>query len=1619
MAVGTYVFRTVYTSTNGYAASTDEQTYYVRYAPTIALTAQTATYDGKAHYLDFGNVTASGMSGALNTSAAATVSCYYKDASGNVTTPVDAGTYTVYAHLIETAQYASADATGTLVIEPKTLTVTDFIIQAKTYDGTTSVNIMTADTDALEGDSVLVGGTAVLDSAAAGTRTVAFTPAIIGGDDAGNYKLAVNYTVVDNAVMVARNQLSGAMTADGLITLYKADGIRMLVGTGAAQYSVTYYHHDGNNVKAATDLTKDGKYTVVVQPNDKANYKGGLSTTMTVTGGIKAYAPVTCSIPVSFAIGNTMQIWNGDSRTVTVTPSISGFTGYTVVYANADTTKVGIYGVTVTVTGDGYSGSAVGRMQVLQGVQTNKASISVADKVFDGAAISPVITNTPSTNYYVAYTGGSIQGVSYTMPRDAGTYVATLFVESTDSVAAYIASDSFTISRKTINLAADDKTMEHYATNPVWTFSTTGLASGDSSLDFIKQPDMTLTLNPSNNNSDEEGTYIIEISGAYSRNYSFTYTSGVFSVINDDPNVQMTIIGFPEGDMRYGDSIRLYTYGTKGIMASNGTTVGYSDSSVISYTVVSGHAQITGDILTITGTGQIVLKVTRGEGQNTVYSTVTFTALTKTVTFAPTFGTNTYDGTTGYNATGAVVYGAVSGGQAIAFGNLTKVTADKINAGSHVMTVSVSNAYYSGTGVGLMVISAKDATVTAASNTTTYGTALAVGATAAGMSASPAGYKKTVASSDVGSYETFAAGLHYNKNYHVAYVTGLQAITAKSFTITAGSLTGTEYGISTTAGITAASFANTGERVYGAGNQVMDYTAAAFITGDSLADINMGGDGIIVSYDKVKTSDANRTSLNHSTAIAGRSADYAITLGTLDAVNYTLTKNNGKQNIYQRDVTVTAKSGAVVTKPYDGTAATTVPTSKYQINNLANNDVIGLTYTAAFGSSTHFDQAVDAVTLTLAGLYGDKILNYHLQTASFTMAGRILPVTTEEPTAIGTGTATLNGMLLYATNTTEVGFYIGESGWTTGQMIKVTKDGVTNSFSQLLDSVFTKLALTAGKEYKYYSYAAYYSVASGSKEYTGETVIFSTKSIGGRLMVNVTTGVSDKTVLISIQEGNYVLGTASVTALSNGSISYAEFTGIKDGVFNVVASSGNWSETSSITIKNGASIDLAFVVPANTGAGSTNSRVTIESGAVNAAVDGLDSQFDNGDRTEVAGGSSVSIDLTVGASSFATVDGHVAGKIDIGISKTTTTSGGDITQVPLTTLAQIIEIAIPLTPKQILDRIPIIIYREHDGGAATAMTKLSARQVSPYASEGYYVDYSTGYVFIYSNEFSSFYIAEAPVIVSAPVSGGGGGVPMTAFEITVAPGEGGSIAPQTSTVTSGASITFTITPDDGNIIADVLVDGVSIGAVSTYDFNGVNAAHTITAVFASGWVNPFVDVHKSDWFYGAVEFVARRGLMNGTSATTFEPGSPTTRAMIVTMLHRLEGKPSVTKASGFSDVAAGTWYADAVAWAAANGIVKGYDADTFGPDDNMTREQMVAVLNRYARYKGYDMDVIPNLSSFADVADISGYALKGMEWAVAKELIIGTDDNKLDPEGVVTRAQSAILFMRFVVKIAK
>ena len=294
-----------------------------------------------------------------------------------------------------------------------------------------------------------------------------------------------------------------------------------------------------------------------------------------------------------------------------------------------------------------------------------------------------------------------------------------------------------------------------------------------------------------------------------------------------------------------------------------------------------------------------------------------------------------------------------------------------------------------------------------------------------------------------------------------------------------------------------------------------------------------------------------------------------------------------------------------------------------------------------------------------------------------------------------------------------------------------------------------------------------------------------------------------------------------------------------------------------------------------------------------------------------------------------------------------------------------------------------------------------------------------------SSRVSSPYKVTKDVILTAEwdYNGSSSSSGSTRYTVSVEDTDNGSVEVSPTRASKGSTVTVTVKPDEGYELDELTVtdkNGESVKLTDKgdgkYTFKMPASKVTVEAVFTAAKVEglPFTDVTSGDWFYDAVAYVYDKGMMEGTTDTTFAPAMNLTRSMIAQVLYNLEERPEAPGAAGFPDVAADAWYADAVNWAAARGIVKGYDTGAFGPEDSVTREQLAAILYRYAQAKGYDTTQGGMaVREFSDSASISDWAQEAMAWAVNAQVLSGKGNGVLDPQGTATRAEVAQMLMNF------
>ena len=254
---------------------------------------------------------------------------------------------------------------------------------------------------------------------------------------------------------------------------------------------------------------------------------------------------------------------------------------------------------------------------------------------------------------------------------------------------------------------------------------------------------------------------------------------------------------------------------------------------------------------------------------------------------------------------------------------------------------------------------------------------------------------------------------------------------------------------------------------------------------------------------------------------------------------------------------------------------------------------------------------------------------------------------------------------------------------------------------------------------------------------------------------------------------------------------------------------------------------------------------------------------------------------------------------------------------------------------------------------------------------------------------------------------------------------GGNVSVRPTSASVGTRVAITVDSDSGYELDRIVVlneGGTELALTqrneNTYTFIMPDGRVSIDAHFVRvempSTSNVFYDVAQGAWYYDAVQYVTQRGLMTGVSDRQFAPNAILSRAQAVQILYALAGGPTVSASNDFVDVNRGDWYADAVSWATANGVVSGMGKEMFGPNAPLTREQLALILYHYAQVAGY----APHqggmaIQEFSDSASISGWALEAVQWAVNAGLISGTGDGMLDPDGAATRAQVAQIFMNF------
>lgn len=521
------------------------------------------------------------------------------------------------------------------------------------------------------------------------------------------------------------------------------------------------------------------------------------------------------------------------------------------------------------------------------------------------------------------------------------------------------------------------------------------------------------------------------------------------------------------------------------------------------------------------------------------------------------------------------------------------------------------------------------------------------------------------------------------------------------------------------------------------------------------------------------------------------------------------------------------------------------------------------------------------------------------------------------------------------------------------------------------------------------------------------------QSVGGK--VQDKGGAPVEGAAVSIWQGSNKLD-EDVTG-SNGAYSFPD---LAPGSYNVSVSTGEKTVTTVVMVdENGQVTGGNIVLPE----GNISTRVDVTPGSPDIVVGGLDGAFTDADKETAASGGSVEIavkveqkpesGLTPGEAEQLEdkADGELGLFVDISLDKTTTPSGGSAYVENGVSSEGLLTIIVPL-PTELKYKDIYTVVRT-DGATGEALSS----EPDELSGEYYELTEDGSGLILHVKESGVYAVGGRDYQIVIPT-----------YPPVKTESENGSFAVSPDRPFSGQTVTITPKPDEGYTVDKVTVTDASGKAVEvspngdgTYSFTQPSGAVIITVTFkvltdvsecprdASCPMSGYTDLNMGEWYHDGIHYCLDEGLMDGVDAGMFAPNATTSRAMIVTILWRLQGSPEVEATETFTDVSPDAWYAKAIAWAVAEGVADGYGEGLFGPNDAITREQLAAMLWRYAARPESE----GGLSAFADGAEVSVWAQQAMSWAVSLGLINGVDSDRLDPKGQATRAQTATILMRF------
>lgn len=1540
-----------------------------------------------------------------------------------------------------------------------------------TYDGTEKTVPVTA---AVDGEAYTNYTVAYQkDGSAAETVNAGEYDVVITLGDTTNYE---TYYTPKTLKIVKASQ--SAITITGLIGTIDYGAVFALSAAGGnGDGAVTWASSNPGiaeiDVSTGVVTIKGTGEAVTITATKAESENFGSEQTATVT-----FTPIKKS--VGFKVTNLNQIYDGSAKSVTVAPSVGSenFT-ITYTDEKGDTvdapTNAGIYYADVHATGH-YDGYTTAVLTIKNGlVNTSGYTFNVADAVYGS---TPVVTQPESTEYpsgaeaKVTYTGSGIYSETTEQPKNAGSYTAILTI-SGDNYETVRLTDSFVITKAVLTAKPDNASRSYGEQNPVFTVSYSGFVNGDDESAVMIAPSMTTNATVSSGT----GTYAIRASGGYAENYTFSYEDGTLTV-GTASGGNFYIHG-GQSNPYVGNKFTLTAYynNEKPTVewSSDNTAVATVNSATGEVEIIgSGTATITAKMndsrFDSTLTAEFTLTaVYLPETQSPIYfdSLLVEKYVTDGAFTNPAKGMS--DGAavkyTSSNPEVATV-DETSGEVTILKAGTTviKATSTKFNCAdvyaSYTLTVKKAP----------ITVSAKDITLTYGESFTATDITISGGVTTAELSGTLAFTTKYAVGKSVGEYEVTPNGLT-SDTYDITFESGTIIVTEKTlnaadFEITAANKV---YDGTNTAEISAAVKA---DALVGADN------LRAEISGH-FADENAGEDKAI-SYEITSLSGKGFENyvLGNDVNTAIVTADitpakvtffvseettriYDGTVQKVDISAMALGNVFGESNY---TVYYQAAGEEKTTEPknageYTVTVELTDGSRNYEAIQPTAKLVIEVDAAAnLYISGSNKNVTVDDV-FKLYAYYGNQTPEVAWTSSDEDVAE--VNSTTGEVTILKAGTATITATVIdtnYNGESAEfeleaakkriniktpagelVKTYNGERqdiNFTSSDIDLEEKNVTVNAIYVLL----TDSSVTEPKRVG--TYTVSYELNDDRYTADGNVTLTINKANVIVKAKNISKEYGDEPEYeLEIVLGGNVTDVAEMTALAEFASEGAEKTA-NVGTYDItVTLASNGDENRNFIVSDEKGTITVTKAPLTV----TVKDVTREYGAENPALEAEYEGFKNEETADVLTGELVLIyDESINAE---TAVGSYIGK--------TTASGlssdnYDITFVPGNVTVTKIGVKASagtsrssyLTVK--LDKaVPGLTANNfvvRSGDENIALTEVTASSDNKtYTLKGSFstsVTYTVG-ISLEGTESDATHeiISEALSIKPSSGSTGGGGG-----------GGGGSVA---------TTYTVTFETNGGNKIDSVKVSKNGILSKPTeptkegFDFDGwytdkalktaydfdtkVTKSFTLYAKWtekatepveptepigstAPEWKNPFTDVKKSDWFYTNVEYAVNNKLMNGTTATTFAPNESLTRGMLVAILYRAEGEPAVNKSIPFSDVDANTYYSNAVVWAQQNGIVNGVTENEFAPENNITREQIAAIMFRFAKYKGYDVSVgeSTNILSYTDAESISEYAISAMQYAVGSGLMKGKTETSINPQDNATRSEIAAILQRFL-----